>query len=328
MQTQLHNLREHSFEIGGRTQSGVALAVMVVLLSFLTSGNLFAAAKESDAPASPQQLYNNGTQKFRDGKLREAEASLQTALISQDEKVQVPALYNLGHVRFREGIEELKGGPNAKATDAAAKRACESGGDAIEAADAALAQWDLQAIAAAYMQGRGARKELKSATEAVKRALESYGVVLSKWQRASGDFKSAHELRPSDSDAQANADVVDRSIARLVDSQRIIMQNSECTKKSRESLRQKMAELKKRMPKELRQQCEKGEEEEDEDEDKPPKEPKPGQQEAKEKEGNQKLLTPEEAARLLEMLRLDTNRKLPLGMSDTAASKDRKPRDW
>jgi len=299
-----------------------------VLLSLFLGLNAFGAAGESDTPASPQQIYNQGTQKFREGKLREAEAALQLAVVSQNEKVQIPALYNLGHVRFQEGVEELKAGPNGKASDAAAKGACENADAALQAADDALAGWDLQAIVAAYMQGRGARKELKTASEAVKRAMETYGVVLAKWQRASGDFKSAHELRPADSDAQANAEVVDRSIAKLVDTQRLMMQSSECTKKNREALRQKMGELKKRLPKELKQQCEKGEEEEDEDEDKPPKEPKPGMQEPKPREGREKLLTPEEAARLLEMLRLDANRKLPLGMNDTAQPKDRKRRDW
>src|SRR5262249_23602634 len=157
------------------------------------------------------------TEKFRQGKLREAEATLQMAVVSQNEKVQVPALYNLGHVRFQEGVEELKGGPNAKASEAASKRATDDAEAAIQAADDALGGWDVQAIVSAYMQGRGARKELKAAAEAVKRAMDSYGAVLSKWQRASGDFKSAYELRPADSDARLNAEVVDRSIAKLVD---------------------------------------------------------------------------------------------------------------
>ena len=298
-----------------------------VFLAFSMNLSLFGAAGESDGPPSPQQLYNQGTQKFREGKLREAEASLQTAVFSQNEKVQIPALYNLGHVRFTEGCQELKDGSNGKASEAAAKHAAEDGDAALQAADAALAQWDIQTIVAAYMQGRGARKELKTATEAVKRALETYGVVLAKWQRSSGDFKSAHELSNSDTDAQANAEEVDRSIAKLVDSQQLMMQCSQCTKGTRESLRVKMGELKKRMPPQVKSQCEKGEEEDEEDADKPPKEPKPGEQEAK-KEGKDRLLTPEEAARLLEMLRLDTNRKLPLGMNDTALPKDRKHRDW
>lgn len=295
------------------------------------SANSFAAVETSDpsTPASPPQLYNQGTQKFREGKLREAEAALQIALASQNEKVQVPALFNLGHVRFREGLDELKGGPNGKQSNAAAKEACANGDSALQAADYALSGWDVQAIAAAYMQGRGARKDLKSATEAVKRALETYGAVLARWQRASGDFKSAHELRPSDSDAPANAQIVDRSIAQLVDMQKLMMQSSQCTKATRESLRQKMAELKKRMPEDMKSKCTKGEEDEDEDDkDKPPKEPQQGQQEAKQREGQERFLTPEEAARLLEMLRLDTNRKLPLGMNDTATSKDRARRDW
>ncbi len=86
--------------------------------------------------------------------------------------------------------------------------------------------------------------------------------------------------------------------------------------------------MKKRLPEELKKQCENGEEEDEDDQDKPPKEPQAGQQEAKRKEGEERRLTPEEAARLLEMLRLDTNRKLPLGMNDTALPKDRKRRDW
>jgi hypothetical protein len=298
-------------------------------LSLLLGTGVFAVGAEPEAPSSPQQFYNQGTQKFREGKLREAESSLQVAVASQNEKVQIPALYNLGHVRFREGVQELKDGPNAKASEAAAKRANADAEAAIQSADLALAGWDVNAIAAAYMQGRGARKELKAATEAVKRSLESYGAVLAKWQRASGDFKSAHELSAADQDAQANAEVVDRSIARLVDSQKLVMECSQCTKKNGDSLKQKMAALKQRLPKELKKQCENGEEDEDEDSDKPPKEPKAGQQEPKPKDGREKLLTPEEAARLLEMLRLDTNRKLPLGMNDTAAApKDRKHRDW
>jgi len=306
-----------------------ALRSCAVMASVLLGSTMFAGAAESQPPSSPQQFYNQGTQKFREGKLREAESSLQVAVASQNEKVQIPALYNLGHVRFREGIDDLKGGPNAKASEAAANRANADAESAIQSADLALAGWDVNAIAAAYMQGRGARKELKAATEAVKLSLESYGAVLARWQRASGDFKSAHELNVSDQDAQANAEVVDRSIARLVDSQKLVMQCSQCTKKNGDSLKQKMAELKQRLPKELKKQCENGEEEEDEDSDKPPKEPKAGQQEPKPNDGQAKLLTPEEAARLLDMLRLDSNRKLPLGMNDTGAvPKDRKRRDW
>src|ERR1700704_1360281 len=112
-----------------------------ICLGLFVNLNLFGATGESDGPASPQQLYNQGTQKFREGKLREAEASLQTAVFSQNEKVQIPALYNLGHVRFTEGYQELKEGADEKASEAAAKRAAEDGDAALQTADAALAQW-------------------------------------------------------------------------------------------------------------------------------------------------------------------------------------------
>jgi len=317
-------LGRHGFRRCGQgARARVETAAFLFVLG--ASMNVSGATGENE---TPRQFYNEGTQKFRESKLREAEAALHTAVSSQNEKVQIVALYNLGHVRYEEGERELKEGKDGKATAAAANQACEDGAGALQSADLALAQWDVQRIVAAYMQGRGARKELKAASEAVKRALESHGAVLTKWQRASGDFKSAYELNPSDSDAQANASVVDRKIARLVDTQRLMMKSSQCTKTTRDGLKQKMAELKKRLPEELKKQCENGEEEDDEDQDKPPKEPQAGQQEAKRKEGEEKRLTPEEAARLLEMLRLDTNRKLPLGMNDTGMPKDRKRRDW
>ena len=82
-----------------------------------------------------------------------------------------------------------------------------------------------QAIVDAYLQGRGSRKDLKAAIEAVKQAMESYGTVLTKWQRASGDFKSALEVwNPADADARTNAAAgMDRRIALLVDQLQMMM---------------------------------------------------------------------------------------------------------
>ncbi len=177
------------------------------------------SASDSDASLSPRQLYNDGTRKLRDGKLREAETCFQSAVASQDERVQPVALYNLGQVRYREGEIELTNAPNAKSLEMTARRVFEMGGSAIRAADDALAGDDTQKIVAAYLQGRGARRELKAAMEAVKNAMKQYGSVLAKWQRSSGDFKSAFELRPVDTEANKNGDVVDRRIAALIDQQ-------------------------------------------------------------------------------------------------------------
>jgi hypothetical protein len=308
----------------GSWRPGRLLAL--ALLGAVWSGLAWA----KDAAPTARQLYNQGTQKLNERKLREAEASLQGAVATQDQRVQSPALYNLGVVRFGQGVEELKSGPDGKATARRGDQAAASGEEAIRMADAALADPDMTALVQAYLRGRGARKGMKEAAEAVKRALESYGTVLGKWERASGDFKSAHELRSTDEDARHNADVVDRSIARLVDTQQMMMQSQDSLKKTREQLGKKMKELKGKMTKEQQQQCKDGEEEDEEEdeEDQKPKEPKEGHQEPKPKEGRELPLTPEEAARLLEQLRLDADRKLPLGMKDTGQNKDKQRRNW
>src|SRR5689334_24509675 len=68
----------------------------------------------SVAPSTPQELFNAGTRKLQAGKLREAEAFLESSLSSQSEQLQPRALYNLGHVRFGQGVEELKKGPSGR----------------------------------------------------------------------------------------------------------------------------------------------------------------------------------------------------------------------
>jgi hypothetical protein len=313
-----------SLMTGGWLAVGICLA--------MTTLTVAGAPVDSDpTPASARQLYNEGTLKFREGKLREAESSLQSAVASQSDTVQSAALYNLGHVRFRAGLEELKAGPDGKSAEAQGNQAYATGGGAIRAADEALAGEDLNTMIAAYQRGRGARKEIKAATEAVKRALASHGSVLAKWQRAAGDFKSTLELQPADTDAKINADVVDRRIAKLVDEQQSMMKSQSKLGKQRDELKEKMKALKGKLPMDMGEKMKGGDDEdEDEDDSKPPKEPKPGMKEGPSKDGKEKekVLTPEEAGRLLGMLRLDGNRKLSMGMSDTATPKNRKGRDW
>src|SRR5438045_8890048 len=70
----------------------------------------------SEAPSTPREFYNAGTQQLRQGNLREAEALLESALSSQQERFVPPALYNLGHVRFDQGADELKKSPAAGPT--------------------------------------------------------------------------------------------------------------------------------------------------------------------------------------------------------------------
>jgi tetratricopeptide (TPR) repeat protein len=284
-----------------------------------------ATADSSPAPSTPREYFNAGTKQLAAHKYREAEAFLESSLASQQDSLEFPALYNRGQVRFYQGVEELKKNPNpkpaldrAKATEAAAD-------NAIKAADAALASDDVQKMVAAYMHGRGVRKDLKSATSAVQDALATYRTVLGRWERSSGDFKGAAEVKQSDADALHNAEVVDRSIAKLVDSLRKMQQcnNGMCDKGK--ELGDKLQKLKGKIPAPNMPPGAEGEEDEDEEY---PFGPKPGQKEGPTKEGQQIALTPEQAGWLLDGFKLDSERRLPMGAKESGQPKDRSRATW
>jgi len=282
-------------------------------------------APEPPPPSTPREEFNAGTHKLRDGKLQEAESLLETALASQDQRLQPPALYNLGHVRFAQGIEQLKKTGPAGQAAGAGQRAAQQADQAIALADQALAGDDLEKLTAAYIRGRGVRKELKAVAEAVRRALEVHRVALAKWERAEGDFKSDLELNPTDADAQHDAEVVDRSIAKLVDSIREMQQTcSACCSKC-DKLGQKLKQLKGRIPASNMPPGAAGDE--DEDNDSPPG-PSPDKQEAASRDGEEMRLTPEQAGWLLEGFKLDTDRRLPMTPERTAQPRDHVRPTW
>jgi chromosome segregation ATPase len=177
-----------------------------------------------------------------------------------------------------------------------------------------------------YLRGRGARRELKAATEAVKRALQSHGTALAKWQRSSGDFKSAVELDPKDSDAQQNADVVDRYIAKLIDSLRELQQLAAAMGAKGDELKEKLKQLKGRIPAPDAPPGASGDEDEDED---MPNGQQQGQKElSTPQRGEEMKLSPEQAGWLLNGYKLDSEHRLPMGMEDTAPPKARSGRTW
>lgn len=272
------------------------------------------------APETAREFFNAGTRMLRAGKLREAESYLQTALTRQDESLQPAALYNLGHARFAQGVEELKQASDAKQTTERARTAAWSGEAAIQSADQALASKDVGRMVEAYMQGHGARKELNSALKAVREALKIYAGVLLKWQRASGDFKSAAELNPADTNAQHNAEIVDRHIARLIDQIRQMQQAAAAAAQMKQQLGEKMKQLRGQIPDDMMPPGAPGEGEEDED---MPEGPLPGMTEGASKPGDELKLSPEDAARMLDGYRLDGERRLPMGEGQDGG----KPRD-
>ncbi|HXU76167.1 MAG TPA: hypothetical protein VN794_06335 [Methylomirabilota bacterium] len=294
------------------------VALLGALCLLLVTG---AASSDSDK-AKPRNEFNSGTQQLKEGKLPEAEAFLEKALASQDEKIQPPALYNLGHVRFGLGAAELKKAPNAKATSTRAQLTSQQGEEAIRLADDALAGDDIRKMVAAYMHGRGVRKELKAATAAVERALGTYGSALAKWRRAADDFKSALELARVDADAEYNAEVVDRSIARLVDSLREMQQCSKTMCDKGKQLGEKLKELRGRIPASDMPPGAAGEDEEEEDS---PLGKKPDEKEAPSRDGKEMPLSPELAGWLLQGFKLDTDRRLPMGQKESEPKNPSRP---
>jgi tetratricopeptide (TPR) repeat protein len=268
-----------------------------------------AAEDHTAAPNTPREFYNEGTRQLSAGKLREAESFFESALASQKESLQVPTLYNLGHVRFDQGIEELKKGPSAGKTSGRVRAAADQAAGAIQSVDEALAGDDVQKMVAAYQRGRGARKELRAATEAVRKALEQCGAALTRWQRSSGDFKSAVELKSAETEALENADTVDRCIAALVDSVRELQQCNKGMCEKKDELGQKMKKLKGKIP---APDMPPGAAGEDEDEEDPQLGKQLGQKEGPSKEGKEIMLSPEMAAWLLQGFKLDYDRRLPM----------------
>ena len=276
--------------------------------------------------ATPREAYNQGVDALKKGLLREAESWLLRSTAAQRESIQPPALYDLGHVRFKQGQELLKGESPRQPLIDRADNANDDGVDATLHAKSALKKDQLNDILEAYMQGRPVRKQLRLAHEDVQRALDLYGAVLVRWRRAVGDFRSSDELRPSE-DATFNARVVERHIEELLKHVQQLEQQKQQLGQTRAELKQKMAELKGKIPDEMKQPGQ-GDEEEDEEEE--PNQPKPesGFQDRGQKEGEKRGITPEIAQQILEALGLKGDRKLPIGGDEPSKPKDRKGKDW
>src|SRR5438128_1892911 len=127
----------------------ISLAVSLWIVAFMPAvATQTPPAPEPAAPRTPRDFFNAGARQLREGKLREAEAFFESTLASQKPSLQPPALYNLGHVRFGQGVEELKKGPGARGSAARAQSAEQSADEAIRNADDALAGDDLEKLVA------------------------------------------------------------------------------------------------------------------------------------------------------------------------------------
>jgi Ca-activated chloride channel family protein len=309
-----------------------ALGLMICAAAFGGTNqttNVALLTPPSPKPVTARDFYNTGVKQLAAGKLAEAEKMFEGALNQQDAQVQPLALYDLGHARFAIGAEQLKKSAAASPARTRGEHADLVGADAIQSAEAALATKDIQQMVAAYQRGKGVRKELRAAYEAVYAALEVHRGTLEKWRRALGDFRSAAELNPTDTNALHNAEVVERALARLVDS---VVQTQMITLKCAgrcSKLNDLMSELKGRIPKD-KMPPSAGNSDEEDDMGEPKLEELIGKQEAGPKDGRESDLTlsREDAGGLLDSFKLGGNRRLPMGQGEPSQPKDRKRRDW
>ena len=187
---------------------------------------------------------------------------------------------------------------------------------------------DLNKLIHAYLNGRGARKELREAGDQVRRALESHGAALLKWQRALGDFKSALELNPNDANARRNIEIIEEAIAKLIDKLKQMGQLAQMMGQQKKDLGEMMKQMRGKIPAPDAPPGDAGED--DDDDDEKPNGPREGQEEGKGREGEkqERQLSPEEAGWLLDAFKLGGNKQMPMGQGEEKKPKDRKGKDW
>jgi tetratricopeptide (TPR) repeat protein len=280
------------------------------------------------APATARDFYNAGTKLLAAKKYPDAEKMFQAALTSQDDRVQPAALYNVGHTRFASGLERLKQGPDAQKTAARGSAALAAGEHALRQSESALAENNMNRMIDAYLEGRGARHELREAEKAVSAAMETYGKTLEQWLRAADDFKSAAELNPADTNAAHNAEIVERGIAKLVDSVRKMQEMMGAMGKQKQDLGKMLSKLKGMIPAPNAPPGPAGDDD-DEDQGVQP-DSLAGQKENAGHQGDQMqvLPSPDQASQMLSGLGLDGTRRLEMSDKQGTPPKDRKGRNW
>jgi tetratricopeptide (TPR) repeat protein len=259
------------------------------------------------APRSVREMYNDGIAKMKEGDLKEAESMLRTAAASGADFVLNPALYNLGHIRFSQGKETLKGEGNRQELLDSASAAVSVAEEVLRAKKPVAEQSkDVQEIIEAYMEGRGARKQLRLSRDANTRAMDLLGTTLSKWRRSVGDFRSAAEMQPSDTDSPFNADVVERHIKELLKFKEELEKQAAAVEKMREELKKMMGQLRGKIPPEMMQEGD-GEEEDEDSEEEKGKKPKDKTGEQQEQRiGGEREISPEMGKWLKESMKQRT----------------------
>ena len=308
------------------------------LSAILLCFNLLADAEETNSitPVTARDFFNAGTKLLATKKFADAEKMFSSSLAAQDETLQARTEFNLGHTRFADGAEILKQGPDAQKVSAQGEAALAAGENALRHGETSQAENQLDKMVSAYLAGRGARRELRAAEKIVKAAMRIYGKTLAKWQRADDDFKGAAELNPADTNATHNAAVVEKEIAKLVDTLRKMQQMAGKMAGQKDQLGKMLSKLKGKIPAPDAPPGGKGEDDDEEKDDGSGKgDVKPeslkGKEENAGRDGEQLSapLSPDQAGQMLDGLPVDSRRRLPMGGDKQGTPpKDKNGRNW
>lgn len=309
----------------------------------LIAATTFAAEKAPDELAllDTRELHNRGTLRLQQGDLIGAEEALKASLARNDDVLRLPALHNLGHVRFGRGKVALGGKTVGDVTELSIARSY------LEAADADISDMKDQIELLDKAKAEGREPDYVPATAALGGGINTYRTikklipkeeamvtkrsgVIALWTRSVGDFRGAHELDAADAQGKANAEAVEELLRALRRETAALDEAIEAQRKKLEELRDVIRELVKRIPDDkLPPEAESGDEDEEED-FLPPERRKPKPRSGSDKkgeEGKEEKMTEQEARGSLEGLKNEFGRKMPAGQQDGQGGSGGKPKD-
>ncbi len=292
----------------------------------LISATAFAAEKTPDELAllDTRELHNRGTLRLQQGDLVGAEEALKASLARNDDVLRLPALHNLGHVRFGRGKVALGGKTVGDVTELSIARSYLEASDAdisdmqdqIEIIDKAKADGkepDYIPAVSALGGGIGTYRTVKKLIPKEEAMVAKRAGVIASWVRSVGDFRSAHELNTQDQPSLQNAEAIEELLRALKRETLALEDAIADQRKKQEELRNVIRELAKRIPPDKLPQNAEGEG--DDDENFLPEgmqKPKGGSGgKTDPREGEEKRMSEQEARSSLESLKGEFGRKMP-----------------
>lgn len=292
----------------------------------LIAATAFAAEKAPDELAllDTRELHNRGTLRLQQGDLVGAEEALRASLGRNDDVLRLPALHNLGHVRFGRGKVALGGKTVGDVTELSIARSYLEASDAdisdmqdqIEIIDKAKADGkepDYIPAVSALGGGIGTYRTVKKLIPKEEAMVAKRAGVIASWVRSVGDFRSAHELNTQDQPSLQNAEAIEELLRALKRETLALEETIADQRKKQEELREVIRELAKRIPPDKLPQNAEGEG--DDDENFLPEgmqKPKGGTGgKTDPREGQEKRMSEQEARSSLESLKGEFGRKMP-----------------